>query len=132
MALFCSISLYASKFVQSGSPANRSTVFEASIKACIANCSVMLEEDFFSRSSAYFFSASRSSSPREGFFPSENLHRALTGATKKVESIDYFSSLFGEVLKNNDTKIVQTELAETFKVISSEGANGFYMGEIAS
>jgi len=69
---------------------------------------------------------------REGFPPSENLLRALNGATQKVDSIDYFFSLFGEVLKSNEKKIVQTELAKTFKVIRSEGSNGFYTGEIAS
>ena len=69
---------------------------------------------------------------REGFPPSENLLRALNGAKQKVDSIDYFFSLFGEVLKSNDKKIVQTELAKTFKVIRSEGSNGFYTGEIAS
>lgn len=69
---------------------------------------------------------------REGFPPSENLLRALTGGTQKVEPNDYFFSIFGEVLKSSDAQIVQTELSKTFQIIMSEGANGFYTGEIAS
>ena len=68
---------------------------------------------------------------REGFPPSQALIRALIGGRKKVKPSKYFLSIFEQSFANNTQKVIQPELANTFRIIMRDGSSGFYDGEIA-
>ena len=65
-----------------------------------------------------------------GFPASRQLVEMARGANGRVTPGDYFDRVFGRI--EEGTMVYQEDLGRTFEILSSEGAGGFYSGEIAA